>query len=257
MNFTKLTLTAAVFTAFSMPAVAQTIDFSSNKATINNSTSIVNDIDVAGAVAVTGNINIAAEGSSVVNNVQTSFANSAVVVGGSNVASITDHTGDGATGNISINIASGAANAQGNEGAVSALGDASQVFASAQTFSTQTSAVNFNLGLATENVARLDHSLSSVKGNVGVNIASGAANLQSNQLAATSAKDGDMVAAKATGSNDQLISNNFSLDITDSAMVNKASISDSLRHSTGNMSINVASGAGNLQHNSMSIAAVR
>lgn len=254
MNFAKLTLTAAVFAAFSIPAAAQTIDLASNKATIGNSTLITNDIDVAGTVAVTGKIHVAAEGSSVVNNVQTSFANSAVVVGGSNVASITEHTGDGATGNIGINIASGAANAQGNEGAVSALGDAAHVFASAQTFSTQTSAVNFNLGLATENVARLDHSLSSVKGNVGVNIASGAANLQSNQLAASSGKN---VAAKATGNNDQLISNNFSLDITDSAMVNKASISDSLHHSTGNMSVNVASGAGNLQHNSMSIASVK
>ena len=249
MKFAKLAIASAVLAAFSAPVLAQ--------ATLTNTTAISNSISVSGGAAVSGNIHVGAEAGAVVDNDQTSAGNLVVTVGGGNDASVTG-SANGITGNVGINVASGTGNAQSNQAAVASLQDAHNVFASAQTFSTQVSTVNANIALVTDNDASLTGSVNHAVGNVGVNIASGSGNMQDNQLAAAAhtGRDGNGTVAKATGSNQQLIAVTLNGDL-DFDMTNTATISSSLMGASGNIGANVAAGYGNLQHNSLSIASAR
>jgi len=228
-----------------------------NTADLSNVTSIKNKIKVEGNVEVDGKIKVSAESGAVTDNSQASVGNLVITVGGANSATV-NATGNGITGNVGINVASGTGNAQGNEAALASLADAAEVFASAQTFSTQVSAVNANLALLTNNGASLTDSVNGVTGNVGVNIAGGSGNMQDNQLAAsarTGMVRGSGAVAKASGSNQQMVSMTLNGDL-DFNMTNNASITRSLTGS-GNIGANVAAGYGNLQHNSLSIASAR
>jgi hypothetical protein len=92
---------------------------------------------------------------------------------------------------------------------------------------------------------------------VGVNIAAGVGNVQNNSLAAstTNLTDGKSplaVAMVATDSNSQQA--DLSLQegmISGTAMIGAGA----LQNSTGNIGVNIAGGAGNLQHNGLAIAA--
>ena len=111
----------------------------------------------------------------VTDNSQGSVGNLTITLGGTN-SSIISGSGNGVTGNVGVNQASGTGNAQGNEAALASLQDANSVFASAQTFSTQVSAVNANLAAFNDNRSNLTNSFNNVRGNVGVNMASGSGN---------------------------------------------------------------------------------
>jgi hypothetical protein len=253
MKFAKLALASAILAAFSAPALA---DPPANLADLSNTTSVTTDVTVAGGAAVVGVVPIAAEAGAVTDNTQASVGNLVITVGGGNTANVSN-TANGVTGNVGINAASGTGNAQGNEAALASLQDASSVFASAQSFSTQVSAVNAHLAVLTDNAATLDNAVNGVTGNVGVNVASGSGNMQDNQLAAAvrTGTVGNGTLAKATGSNDQVVALTLNGDL-DFNLTNSASITNALTGS-GNIGANVAAGYGNLQHNSLSIAAAK
>jgi hypothetical protein len=267
MNTFKLVIAAAVAAAFSAPALA---DPPLNTANLSNVTSVTNQIKVSGDVAVDGKIDVAAEVGAVTDNSQASVGNLVITVGGGNDADLTG-SASGLTGNVGINVAAGTGNAQGNEAALASLQDADKVFASAQTFSSQVSGLNANVALLTNNTANMTGSLTGITGNVGANIASGSGNMQDNQLAAAVGSSGSNASllppppphndqasygiAKASGSNQQLVGLTLNGD-GDWNMTNTAAITNSLSGS-GNIGANVAAGYGNLQHNSLSIAAAK
>ena len=254
MKFAQLAIASAVLAIFSAPALA---DPPLNTAALSNVTKIKNNISVDGDVTLSGKIKVGTEVGAVTDNSQASVGNLTVTIGGGNSASIT-RSGNGVTGNVGVNQASGTGNAQGNEAALAALQDANSVFASAQTFSSQVSAVNANLTAFSDNRSDLTNSFNGVTGNIGVNVAAGAGNMQDNQMAAaTQKRDGnypnDGSAVKATGSNQQLVALTLNGQLDPRGMSNVSTISDSLTGS-GNLAVNMAAGYGNLQHNSLSIA---
>lgn len=163
--------------------------------------------------------------------------------------------GSGSAGNIGINIAEGIDNAQSNDASLASV-DTGNVFGNAQIFSTQASGGHATINNFMLNASLGDNSLSNVSGNVGVNITAGVANVQNNSLAAstTNLKDGAIplaVAMVATDDNSQQANLGFQGSISGTAMIGAGA----LQNSTGNIGVNIAGGAGNLQHNGLAIAA--
>ncbi|WP_116136412.1 hypothetical protein [Trinickia diaoshuihuensis] len=163
--------------------------------------------------------------------------------------------GSGASGNIGMNVAEGVDNAQSNDASLASV-DQGNVFGNAQIFSTQSSGGTAKVNNFILNASLGDGSLSGVSGNVGVNIAAGVANVQNNSLAAstTNLKDGAQplaVAMVATDNNGQSANLSFQGSISGTAMIG----SNALQNATGNIGVNIAGGAGNLQHNGLAIAA--
>ena len=163
--------------------------------------------------------------------------------------------GSGASGNIGMNVAEGIDNAQSNDASLASV-DQGNVFGNAQIFSTQSSGGQATINNFMLNASLGDGSLSGATGNVGVNIAAGAANVQNNSLAAstTNLKDGAQplaVAMVATDDNSQSANLSFQGSISGTAMIG----ANALQNATGNIGVNIAGGAGNLQHNGLAIAA--
>ncbi|WP_317202189.1 hypothetical protein [Janthinobacterium sp.] len=251
MKLVKFAIAAAVAAAFSAPVLAD-----SNTATITEVTNITNDVTVSGTAVVTGVVHVAAETGASADNNQTLNPDLNISVTGSNPVDV-KNSANALQGNAGINISAGVGNAQGNEAAMASLGDASAVFASAQTFSTQTASSGASITPNATNTALLESSLMGANGNVGFNLASGSGNLQDNQLAisvrdGTAATGGGMM-AKATGTNNQ----DVSLTVRgESPSTNTVIITDSIG-STGNLGFNMTAGLANLQHNSLSIASAK
>jgi hypothetical protein len=168
-------------------------------------------------------------------------------------------TGTGAassvSGNLGINIGEGIDNAQSNDVSLASV-DIGNVFGNAQVFNTQESAgsakiKNFNL-----NASIGDSSLQNVSGNVGVNVASGIGNVQNNSLAGavttTSPGNALTTAMVATDDNSQTANMSVSGQFQGTAMLGN----NALTGSQGNIGLNIAGGAGNLQHNGLAIAAL-
>jgi len=163
--------------------------------------------------------------------------------------------GSGSAGNIGINVAEGVDNAQSNDASLASV-DTGNVFGNAQIFSSQSSTGTAKVNNFMLNASLGDNSLSNVSGNLGVNIAAGVANVQNNSLAAstTNLKDGSAplaVAMIATDDNSQTAALSFQGSISGTAMIGAGA----LQNSTGNIGVNIAGGAGNLQHNGLAIAA--
>jgi len=134
--------------------------------------------------------------------------------------------------------------------------DIGNVFGNAQIFNNQTSSGmakinNFNL-----NASIGDGSLSGVTGNVGVNVASGIGNVQNNSLAGavTTTTPGNALttAMVATDDNSQSASMAVKGQFQGTAMLG----ANALANASGNIGVNIAGGAGNLQHNGLAIAAL-
>lgn len=163
--------------------------------------------------------------------------------------------GSGASGNIGMNVAEGVDNAQSNDASLASV-DQGNVFGNAQIFSRQSSGGQATINNFMLNASLGDGSLSGATGNVGVNIAAGVANVQNNSLAAstTNLKDGAQplaVAMVATDDNGQSANLSFQGSISGTAMIGAYA----LQNATGNIGVNIAGGAGNLQHNGLAIAA--
>ncbi|OJA05165.1 hypothetical protein [Halomonas sp. QHL1] len=196
-------------------------------------------------------------------------------------------SGNGATGNIGINVASGDLNKQANDTAIasgesdaggngpgassmfwwtpgggSADDDASMVFAKAATFAIQSSSNNRYYNDGTTNNASLDNSLNNVSGNIGANVAAGAGNVQNNAMtlavgqgsSAEASTGGVQVSYNNMSDNDLVVesANWWSVELTGNT--NTAAMNNSLANASGNVGVNIASGNGNMQSNTLSIA---
>jgi hypothetical protein len=161
----------------------------------------------------------------------------------------------GVKGNLGINVAMGIDNAQSNDVSLASV-DIGNVFGSAQAFSNQSSAGHARIDNFVLNASIGDGSLAGVSGNVGVNVASGVSNVQNNSLAGsmttTHAGLAKTVAMVATDDNTQAAGAQIDGRFVGTAMLG----ANTLTGATGNIGVNIAGGAGNLQHNGLAIAAL-
>ncbi|TFF06847.1 hypothetical protein EXW72_24635 [Pseudomonas sp. BCA14] len=164
------------------------------------------------------------------------------------------------SGNVGVNAQAGSGNQADNAGAISsAKGDFATVFAVIDV--DQGSQHNTFTNKGTQNNASLDNSVNNNSGNVGYNGQAGQGNQGKNNLAITTSDGKNIAAASNTeqnslnntflntaatshgygwGSKAQYVSNNSSLD-------------NSVNHNSGNVGVNLQSGAGNQGSNSLSI----
>ncbi|QIK80783.1 cell surface protein [Lysobacter sp. HDW10] len=247
----KLQITALALALVAVPAFASP---QGDDAKINNDTHVSNDIHVRGGARVTGHIRINSESSSVIDQDQATTFN-AMQGDGDATASISNRVARDAQGNIGLNVAAGVGNAQTNDVALSAV-DGRRVFASAMSFNNQGTFENYGTGGTRRDVdyrATVDGNvLANAKGNIGVNVAAGVGNAQSNSLAASVNTSGTI--AKATADSQQLtLLNMLEADCGD--LDSTASLAGgALQGAQGNIGVNIAAGVGNAQHNGLSIA---
>ncbi|WP_206999537.1 hypothetical protein [Trinickia mobilis] len=164
-----------------------------------------------------------------------------------------ENAGNDVSGNLGINITEGVDNAQSNDVSLAAV-DTGNVFGNAQIFSNQSTGGEANVKNYVFNASIGDNSLRQVSGNVGVNVASGVGNAQNNSLAASTSQvnpgNSQAVAMVATDDNDQKAGMDFSGSMGGTARLGAGS----LQGSQGNIGVNIAGGAGNVQHNGLAIA---
>lgn len=169
-----------------------------------------------------------------------------------NTATIGGDTASYASGNIGMNISAGDTNVQDNAAALASV-DSSFVFGSSSSSVGvgQMNAGNKTTNIGVQNKARIgDNAFSHASGNIGVNVAAGTGNGQKNTMAASVTSLGNVSAsvlsAQASGGN--MIRN-------EGCNENIASIGGSaFSGASGNIGVNVTSGTGNLQSNSLSMA---
>lgn len=226
---------------------------------LDQTTSLWDITDTFGLVFIDGQIDVSARSGAVVEQTQLTgglFSNHAL--GDINMTASLGDALDGASGNIGANVAAGVGNAQSNDAALSSLTDISNApdtYASAMVFSDQTSYDNsaaatwFNDYDASVG----DGALANATGNIGVNVASGVGNAQSNALAASTNSAGTVAYATAD-SNQESDGNNILLEFLPSLNLTASLDGGALAGASGNIGVNVASGAGNLQHNALAIA---
>lgn len=228
----------------------------SSGAVISNVTEISNDIHVQGYGLALGFVPFSSESSAVVDSTQSSNNNSADLGrGSSNKATVDGQSLQGAQGAVGLNVTAGAGNVQSNDVALAAV-DAGKVFASAQVFNNQSDpGESLSVDSAVNKASLGGSALSGAKGTIGVNIAAGAGELQENGMAASTNSSGNI--AKATDYNKQAADSN-SLRLNGCDPTNVASMSGTaLMNAMGNIGVNIAAGAGNLQHNGLAIATAK
>ena len=243
-------LAIALGSLFSTAAFAEGDD-----ADIYSNWDMYNSIWVYGDVFAYGDIRVASESGALVDQDQTTFANGSAG-DGDNDAFASDNALRGASGNIGANIAAGVGNAQANDVALSSV-DGNAVFASAMVFNSQWTYGNGGTDNGRPdnqlfyNASVGDNVLAAASGNIGLNVAAGVGNAQSNALAASVNSSGNL--AKASADSEQWTEFNELLAWCD--LDNTASLSgNALSQAVGNIGVNIAAGAGNAQHNGLSIA---
>ncbi|ATE69932.1 hypothetical protein IEQ11_00170 [Lysobacter capsici] len=247
MNVQFTLLALALSLTIAAPAYAEGDD-----AQIHSSTRIGNSIDVSGKVHVKGKIRVASESAATVDQDQITDSNESWG-DGDHTAHLGGNALSDAQGNIGANVAAGVGNAQANDTALSAV-DGEKVFASAMTFNSQGSSYNYAYSSQqdTEYRATLNgDALSNAKGNIGVNVAAGVGNAQSNAMAASVNSSGTIAKAASDSEQDAWLNElaaNCDLDTFATLSGN------ALSGAQGNIGANVAAGVGNLQHNGLSIA---
>lgn len=214
-------------------------------------------VSIAGVVSINGEIVVSESAMALVDNTQIVDDNvlSAENTLG-NVVTVGQDVLSGASGNIGLNVAAGDLNAQDNASSIAAVGTGSTGLASdGSSLVVQISHNNVLTGGADtiNNQAFLrDSVLAGAQGNIGVNIVSGAFNVQKNALT-VSAVAGDSVLASATAALTQQASLN-QINHGDGT-VNQVSLGGSaLLNASGNIGVNIAAGSNNLQANSLNIA---
>ena len=239
-------LLALGLAALASPAFAQ------NYADVYNLTASGDIVLTSGSVDVDGKVSIASKSAAVVDQRQDTVSNLSAG-DGDHASRLTDNALQGAQGNIGVNVSAGVGNAQANDAALSAV-DGARVFASAMSFSNQTSTANIAGTFSPDTFysAQLDgNALQGAKGNIGVNVAAGVGNAQGNGMTGSVNTSGRYALASATG--DQKSVANVLLAFND--LDTFATFGgNALQGAQGNIGVNVAAGIGNLQQNSLSIA---
>lgn len=266
----QMTVLALALAAVSGAAFAQ------DDSETNTKTYITNLIDVAGKVRVEGAIRVDSEAAANVDEDQATVANRSIG-DGDHTARMTDNALRNSRGNIGVNVGAGVGNAQSNDAAITTLassghgnggGDdddknsnngggkgAAGALSHAMVFSTQASLGNYATThtYGTNYRAVLDgDALRDVQGNVGVNVAAGVGNAQSNGMAASVA---DASIAKSSADSEQLSLFNELQSACGDLDVFARFGDNALQAASGNIGVNVAAGVGNLQHNGLAIAA--
>ena len=214
----------------------------------------VDDLAITTAIVdIDGDFDVTSRSSATVDQDQTTVLNSSVG-DGDHAADLTDGALQGASGNIGVNVAAGVGNAQANDAAISAV-DTGQAFASAQVFTSQAALGNFGASgfpNSTFYSAVMDgDALRNVSGNVGVNVAAGVGNAQSNAMAASVNSSNRYALSSSDSDQDAFLNELFTnFDLDTFAVLG----GDALRGAEGNIGANVAAGVGNLQHNGLTIA---
>ncbi|ANI21693.2 hypothetical protein AB870_20310 [Pandoraea faecigallinarum] len=171
-------------------------------------------------------------------------------------ATLGDNALSNANGNVGVNVAAGADNAQANNVAIASL-NAQPVYASAQVFANQSSKGSASISQFMVNASVGDHALAGATGNVGVNVASGVGNVQGNSLAAAVSQGASGWykggAANSTAQTDQMAGMKASGDFVANASLGNGA----LQWASGNVGVNVAAGIGNVQANSLAISAIK
>jgi len=158
------------------------------------------DVEYKGSVDIDGSISGDSLGLALINDEQQNNSNNSVNVGVTNRSSINGNSLRDSEGNVAANVASGDNNMQANSAALAAA-DGSFVFghADAEAFGYQDAEMNNTINYGVRNSARVGgNALRGATGNVGVNVASGASNAQSNQLTAAVASGAMGEAAVST-----------------------------------------------------------
>lgn len=255
LHYTLLAIgLASLFAA--APALAVEDD---DDAFLDSVTSLWDITDTFGLVFIDGQIDVSARSGATVEQTQLTggfFSNHAV--GDIDMTAAFGDAMVGASGNLGVNIAAGVGNAQSNDAALSSiLNDHSDAYASAMVFSDQTAWDNTaeSLWFNDYDATVGDGALANASGNIGVNVASGVGNAQSNALAASTNSDGT-VAYATTDSNQDADGNSILQDFFPSLNLTATLDGGALAGASGNIGVNIASGVGNLQHNSLAIASV-
>jgi hypothetical protein len=176
-----------------------------------------------------------------------------------------------ATGNVGINLVAGDYNLQENA-AVLASADASVAFLSSTTGGNLTVASGgaeagsfslqnlFDVGFNGESYALQNSvvsntvsvgsgTLNGASGNIGLNAAAGAFNIQKNALVIASVTGGNLAEATAGVWQNSNESESYVETVT-----NTVALGDALTDASGNIGVNLASGVGNLQLNTLTMA---
>ena len=274
-------LAIAITGLFAAPAFAQSVP-DEDDALLLNGTIVVDAIATLGHVEVEGRIKANSRSGAVVEQSQLTHGSGNVATG-ENLMDATLGAGalQDAQGNMGLNVASGVGNAQSNDAAPSSIvtrgrhggpeasneggggdgrphDDDDRIYASAMVFSDQRSdqnrAIMPNSVLSTDWEASLgDDALAGASGNIGVNVAAGVGNAQSNAMAASTNSEG-VIALATSDSAQESYWNELETESGTTHSLTASLGSGALAGATGNIGVNVASGVGNLQHNSLSIA---
>ena len=205
-----------------------------------------------------GNVNASAA----IASVQAADLVAAMTSFADNDASLQNHVLQHASGNVGVNVASGAQNMQGNslalstENAALPLPTGSDNTSSANVTSVQVGGfVSGAMNRSTDNDAFLnDHVLQYASGNVGVNVAAGVQNMQVNNSAVALVFATMNHGGAATAITNNQGSGPVGISLTKYGD-NDASLSNHvLQHASGNIGVNVASGTENMQANNLGYA---
>jgi hypothetical protein len=171
-----------------------------------------------------------------------------------------DNSVNSNSGNVGVNVQSGSGNLADNSGAISsAKGDFATVFAVVDV--NQNSALNNFINKGTQNNASVDNGINGNSGNVGYNGQAGQGNQAKNNLVITTA-DGKNIAAAANTEQNSLANNYLNTAATSHGygyggkpqyVSNNSSLDNSVNRNSGNVGVNLQSGAGNQGSNSLAV----
>ena len=252
-----------------------------NSVTIRKHVSLSTNVNISGDPTVSGGMSINSAAIALEDGSQSTQSNLVINAGGtSNKSSISGNVGQNSSGNVGANVAAGDDNSQSNAAALasSVSGSSSNnapdgcgrgadcgssgsssagAMADAEAFADQSVAFSKTANFGTDNDASVKgNAFEGASGNIGVNVASGDDNEQLNGLAASTTNNN--VYSTATASTDQQSHDNATLNAPycDQSTSNTASLSgNAFAGASGNIGVNVAAGTGNLQANTLAMAA--
>jgi len=245
------TLLAAALLALAAPAAFANGD----DADIYSDWDMYNSIYVTGDIYAGGYIHVKSESGALVDQDQLTLGDYAAG-DGDNTATVDGSALSDAQGNIGANVAAGVGNAQANDVALSSV-DGEKVFASAMIFNSQATAANVGTDNGSPDnqlfydATVTDDALSGASGNIGLNVAAGVGNAQTNALAASVNSSGTIAKASADSQQFTLFNSLAAeCDLDNTALLSGNALSGAV----GNIGVNIAAGVGNAQHNGLAIA---
>ena len=177
-----------------------------------------------------------------------------------NTAGLGTNALEGASGNVGANMASGNSNQQSNNTALSASKNTyahqtSTDYADATAGATQLSAGNGTMDTSVQDSATVNGNAgANASGNIGINVVAGAQNQQENGLAIASMASPKAM-ANASAPVEQVAYYNGGSSM--GSMYNSNVSGNALAGASGNIGLNVASGNGNQQVNTLAIASAK